>query len=133
MAARRVPVLELIALVISAVALIAVAFPDVVDFLKARERTVTVAALEYMRSEITKNYARAVLEAEKEGHGGARWPTYEEVAATSGNTIFIQLGTVPLDPVRRTRRVVKAEDDGGGWVYDESTGEIWHNGRYSGL
>jgi len=129
MAARRIPVLELIALVVCAAALVAVAFPDVVDFLKARERTNVVAALDYMRSEITKHYARTALE---EG-GAARWPTFDEVAATRGNTIFINLGTVPSDPVRRTRRVVREEDGKGGWVYDESTGEIWHNGRYSDL
>lgn len=125
MALRRVAILEVLALLLFGVALVAVAFPDILDFGRVRERAAVREALEYMRAEIAKYYARAAL------GGQARWPTFEEVSATSGNTVFVLYGTVPMDPVGHTRRVVREEDGKGGWVYDEARGEIWHNGCYS--
>ncbi len=125
--------IELVMVIVILGILAVVAMPKYVDMRQEALRASAKATINSIRSAIAIQYAKNALA------GSPAFPTAAELTTVGTNSIFVE-GQLPLSPIDNSNAVVTttaspitcttAEVDGaGGYVYNETTGEIRFNNK----
>ena len=128
--------IELVIIIVILGILAAVAIPKYQDITSQAREAAARASLGGLRSGITIFYANQAVTT-----GTARWPSVVEVL--TANSVMAQ--GVPKNPYQTTANKPDSVISGnnhvkgwvsggaGGWVYKDSTGEVWPNTNTSGV